>query len=165
MVILLMNLVKFCGTMQARYVASKSENTFGGINVGSFSPFFCLRSFSPSFSWPPIWSTHCSVNEQSYVTYAMSEQHFQKPHWGKKDPLFTLNTLTLYIWDSELNSNIVCFFFLKEIPQGRPLKFKVPHLGFEPWAGASWPVAFATALWAPWQHCLLLHVRHGQLPS
>jgi hypothetical protein len=37
-------------------------------------------------------------------------------------------------------------FFLKEIPQGRPLKFKVPHLGFEPWAGASWPVAFATAL-------------------
>ena len=36
-------------------------------------------------------------------------------------------------------------FFLKEIPQGRPLKFKVPHPGFEPWAGASRPVAFATA--------------------
>jgi len=33
-------------------------------------------------------------------------------------------------------------FFPKEIPQGRLLKFKVPHPGFEPWAGASRPVAF-----------------------
>ena len=45
--------------------------------------------------------------------------------------------------------SIALFIFLKEIPQGRFLKFKVPHPGFEPWAGASRPVAFATAPWVP----------------
>jgi len=38
-------------------------NTFGRINVGRLCRFFCLRSFSHSFSCLPVSLTHCSTRE------------------------------------------------------------------------------------------------------
>jgi len=44
--------------------------TSGGVNSGSFSSFFRLRSCLPRFSIPPISSTHCNGNQNRKQNYA-----------------------------------------------------------------------------------------------
>jgi hypothetical protein len=90
-------------------------NTFGGINVGSFSPFFRLRSFTLSCSCPLTSSTHCSARETviCYFGYvwiwtAFSEAALKKkntpfPHWipwHKPTSVF-----------SEFSSNYFCSYY------------------------------------------------------
>ena len=40
------------------------KHTLGGIKVGSLPSFLPLRSFSPSFSYPPISFTHCKLKRK-----------------------------------------------------------------------------------------------------
>lgn len=74
-------------------------NTFGGINVGSSSPFFRLRSFSFSCSWPPISSTHCT-QEISSLQKSMSEVQYSNYY---PNGTFIGNTTVKTFW-----KKIVC---------------------------------------------------------
>lgn len=99
---------EFYWPMQASILFQNLKNTFGGINVGSFSPLFCLRSFSPSFSWPPIWSTHCSASETVICYFGYVGTTFSEAALKKKIPFPHWIPCHIYIWDSELISNIIC---------------------------------------------------------